>query len=133
VQKINDNSFRNRNEFGKPIDRDMLCDIISLHSGSCNRICINFFTYKIAVSIKQLKNKQSKKAVILMTKSYWVRLILGSIVFGVLVFGGEVYSGGAWNRNGLWSVLYGIVAFGVLFHLLYSFVLRYTKKKNGKK
>jgi hypothetical protein len=68
-----------------------------------------------------------------MTKSYWVRLILGSIVFGVLVFGGEVYSGGAWNRNGLWSVLYGIVAFGVLFHLLYSFVLRYIKKKNGKK
>jgi hypothetical protein len=72
--------------------------------------------------------------VIFLTKKYWVRLILGSILFGVLLFGADVYNGGAWNWNGLLLVLYGIVAFGVFFHLLFSFFLRrYAKKKSGEK
>lgn len=68
-----------------------------------------------------------------MTKKYWIRLIIGSILFGVFTFGSEVYNKGAWDWSEMWLVIYGIITFGVLFHVLFSlFINRYNKKKKSK-
>lgn len=68
-----------------------------------------------------------------MKKKYWIRLIIGSILFGVFTFGSEVYDKGTWDWSGIWFVLYGIITFGVLFHVLFSvFINQYDKNKNSK-
>ena len=69
------------------------------------------------------------KGEIILPKKYWVRLIIGSVLFGVLTFGPEVYNEGLWEWKNLWFILYGTVMFGVLFHLLFSFIIKNTTKK----
>ena len=66
-------------------------------------------------------------------KSYRFRLILGSILFGVVTFGNMFYNKGNWNIYGLLWIVYGSVAFGVLFHLLFSFFMTGIKKGRDKK
>lgn len=68
-----------------------------------------------------------------MPKKYWIRLIIGSILFGVFTFGSEVYNNGLWDWKNLWLVLYGIVTFGILFHVLFSFAVKKCNKKRENK
>lgn len=65
-----------------------------------------------------------------MPKKYWTRLIIGSVVFGVFTFGPVAYNAGTWNWRDLWLVLYGAVAFGVLFHVLFSFIIKQHDKND---
>lgn len=55
---------------------------------------------------------------------YYVRLVLGSILFGIIVFGKELYNNGTWNLSGLLWVAYGAIGFGTLFHVLFSFIIK---------
>ena len=67
-----------------------------------------------------------------MSKKYWLRLTIGSILFGVFTFGSEVYNGGLWDWKSLWLVLFGVVTFGILFHVfhvLFSFIFKRMTKK----
>lgn len=56
---------------------------------------------------------------------------LGSILFGIIVFGKEFYNNGAWQWSGFLWVVYGAVGFGVLFHILFSGFIK-EKESNSK-
>lgn len=64
-------------------------------------------------------------------KKYRFRLILGSILFGTIMFGQEFYNNGNWNLQGLLWIVYGSVSFGILFHVLFSLLIK-KKNKNSK-
>ena len=66
-------------------------------------------------------------------KQYRFLLIVGSILFSVVTFGNMFYNKGNWNIYGLLWIVYGSVAFGVLFHLLFSFFMTGIKKGKDKK
>ena len=64
-------------------------------------------------------------------KQLKIRTIMGSIVFSVLVFGESVYVNGQVKLTGIFWVLYGAVAFGVLFYLAMRFVVVSDKKEEN--
>ena len=51
---------------------------------------------------------------------YYKRIIVVSVLFGMIVFGNEVYNNGLWNLSGLLWVAYGAIGFCVLYHILFS-------------
>lgn len=59
-----------------------------------------------------------------MKKKYYIRLVIGSLLFGFSVFGKELYDNGNWNASGLLYIAYGSLSFGLLFHLLFSFFIK---------
>lgn len=61
---------------------------------------------------------------VIMFNKYKIRLIVGSILFGIIVFGNEVFEKGTWNWRGLLWVLYGAVGFGILFHFLFNNIIK---------
>lgn len=66
-------------------------------------------------------------------KNYYRRLVIGSVLFGIIVFGKEVYCNGTWNLFGLLWVGYGAIGFGALYHILFSnFVVKDDKDNNSK-
>ncbi len=65
-----------------------------------------------------------------MLKKYYFRLIIGSILFGLIVFGKEVYKDGSWHFSGLLWVVYGTVGFGILFHILFRFIIKEYEEKD---
>lgn len=46
-------------------------------------------------------------------KAYCFRLIVGSIIFGIVAFGDMFYNKGNWNIYGLLWIVYGSVVFGL--------------------
>lgn len=62
-----------------------------------------------------------------MFNNYKIRLIIGSILFGLIVFGNELFKNGTWNWKGLLWIVYGAVGFGILFHLLFN-MIRISRK-----
>lgn len=67
-------------------------------------------------------------------KKYYKRLVVGSVLFGIIVFGNEVYSNGSWNLSGILWIVYGAMGFGVLYHILFScFIKKDDSDKKLKK
>ncbi len=66
-------------------------------------------------------------------KKYYFRLIIGSILFALIVFGDELVIDGQFNYKGLLWVAYGIIGFGLAFHFLFIYFFKMIKKKNDKK
>lgn len=50
--------------------------------------------------------------------------MIGSILFGFVIFGKEFYNNGNWDLSGLLWVAYGSIAFGFLFNLLFSVMIK---------
>ncbi len=64
-------------------------------------------------------------------KNYYKRLIIGSVLFGIIVFGDEVYNG-TWNWSGFLWVAYGAVGYAVLYHILFArFIAKDDSEKNS--
>lgn len=59
-----------------------------------------------------------------MDKQFKIRLIIGSILFGIIVFGKELFNGGIWNPVGFLWIIYGSVGFGVLFYALFGLMMK---------
>ena len=53
---------------------------------------------------------------------YYKRLIVGSVLFEMIVFGNEVYNNGLWNLSGLLWVAYGAIGIGVLLSLIHIYL-----------
>lgn len=67
-----------------------------------------------------------------MDKNYRIRLFIGSILFGFIVFGNELFIKNRWNWSGLLWVSYGAIGFGVLFNIVFKFMIKDIEKKDKK-
>lgn len=65
-------------------------------------------------------------------KKYYKRLVLGSILFGFIVFGNEIYNNGDWDLFGFLWVAYGSIGFGLLYHFLFSMFIKENEDTNEK-
>ena len=49
--------------------------------------------------------------------------------YGIIIFGKEVYNDGNCNLGGLLWVAYGSIGFAVLYHILFSFIIKRKEDK----
>lgn len=66
-----------------------------------------------------------------MKKKFIIRLIIGSLLFGLIVFGAELFSNGEWNPRGILWVMYGACSFGILFYFLFGLIIKEYERKDG--